>query len=279
MAKAFSRWHVATCWCITIALVHSFFFVSLSAASDASSSCLYLHLCLALLSMPISLGPEHCQNPSKSSLPAASICGSVPHLINPGFCRGLDCSSALLMQMQVAHANAQWRQALCEQYFAVWLELKEPNLSTDEAQGIRERLEAKARQTQSRQAPHPLHVHTVEFPAGIGFVMHICVNDFAPTAHLASVMVCKQGFVMSHLHAAVTSLLSLYRSKATRQMPQTKAMSRKVQCPCQKRTYTSCCSTCTLKDAMDPGLRTACKYRIVCLVLLCAPARSKVDLH
>ncbi|KAL0043274.1 hypothetical protein WJX79_000069 [Trebouxia sp. C0005] len=57
---------------------------------------------------------------------------------------------ARLTRQEVAHADAAWRVSLCEQYFVIWDELQQPDLTPEQMGSIRDRLELKARETQSR---------------------------------------------------------------------------------------------------------------------------------
>ena len=52
--------------------------------------------------------------------------------------------------VQVAHANAEWRQILCEQYFDIWDKLRQPRLSACEEEALQAQLEMKAKETQNR---------------------------------------------------------------------------------------------------------------------------------
>ena len=54
--------------------------------------------------------------------------------------------------VQVAHANAEWRQTLCEQYFDIWDKLQQPNVTASEGKALRAQLEIVAKETQNRSA-------------------------------------------------------------------------------------------------------------------------------
>ncbi|KAL0041127.1 hypothetical protein WJX77_005756 [Trebouxia sp. C0004] len=57
---------------------------------------------------------------------------------------------ARLTRQEVAHADAAWRIRLCEQYFVIWDELQQPDLTPEQAGNLRARLEINAKETQSR---------------------------------------------------------------------------------------------------------------------------------